>query len=181
MHQNAIRTVDPQTAAGWHSAGDAILVDVREPEEFRAEHIPYAASVPMQAAFRLGEASGLPRGRRIIFQCLAGSRGAQVCGAVAGAFPDREIYNLAGGITAWKGAGLPVVGTTGRGAALPSLFRQVQIAVGSLLLAFLALGWLANPASYAVAAAMAAMLVVAGVTGWCGMAMLLSRMPWNRA
>lgn len=181
MLQSTTRTVDPRTAADWLSAGSAVLIDVREPDEFRAEHIPFAASMPMQSALGLTGKLGLPEGRRVVFQCLSGARAGQVCTAVAKAFPDREIYNLDGGIAGWKQAGLPVIGGASGGTVAPSLFRQVQIAVGTLLLVFLAFGFAGHAAGFVIAAAMAAMLVFAGVTGWCGMAMLLARMPWNRA
>lgn len=172
------RNIEAGTAARWLSAGEAMLVDVREPDEFRAEHIAFAASVPMASVLKV--AAELPNGQKIVFQCLSGGRAGQACSAVAAAFPGLEVYNLDGGIGAWKAAGLPVIGVASKSAAFPSLFRQVQIAVGLLLLITLTIGWLVNPAVYAVAGAISAMLVFAGVTGWCGMAMFLSRLPWNR-
>ena len=115
-------------------------------------------------------------GQRLVFQCLKGGRGAAACAAVAGRWP--EAYNLDGGIEGWNSAGLPVVRAAGT--ALP-LFWQVQIAVG-----------LGDPRAGRARlrrrtgllrprrGAVALMLAVAGVTGWCGMALLLARMPWNR-
>lgn len=181
MLQATTRTVDAHTAAGWLAAGDAVLIDVREPDEFRSEHIAYAASMPPQSVVEQAQKLGLPETRRVIFQCLSGAGAAQVCATVASVFPGREVYNLDGGIAAWKQAGLPVIRSGAGGKTFPSLFRQVQIAVGALLLIFLALGFAGYMAGFVVATAMAAMLVFAGATGWCGMAMLLARMPWNRA
>lgn len=178
MTHSRPRNVEPQALAGWLAAGEAVLIDVREPDEFRAEHIASAASVPV-ASVSQGMAA-LPKGQKIVFQCLSGGRAGRVRETVAAALPDSEVYNLEGGITGWKAAGLPVIGAASKGAAFPLLFRQVQIAVGSLLLIVLTIGWLVSPAAYAVAGAISAMLVFAGVTGWCGMAMLLSRLPWNK-
>jgi O-antigen/teichoic acid export membrane protein len=59
--------------------------------------------------------------------------------------------------------------------------RQVQLAAGSLVLLGVVLGLTGHPAFYAVAGFVGAGLVFAGLTGWCGMAKLLGRMPWNRA
>jgi hypothetical protein len=58
--------------------------------------------------------------------------------------------------------------------------REVQIAAGSLVLAGVLLGALAAPAFYGIADFVGAGLVFVGVSGFCGMAELLARMPWNR-
>lgn len=110
-----VRTVTPAEAAAWIAAGDALIVDVRSPDEFRAEHIAAAISLPLDTLPRTIDALALPSGRRLVFQCLKGGRGASACVAVGDAWPDR--YNLEGGIDGWKAAGLPVVGASS--AALP--------------------------------------------------------------
>ena len=61
-----------------------------------------------------------------------------------------------------------------------SLERQVQIAVGSLLILKVILGFSVHTLFFALAAVIGAGLVVAGVTRWCGMAQLVARLPWNR-
>ena len=75
----------------------------------------------------------------MIFQCLKGGRGAAACQTAEAAGAGHAIYNLEGGIAAWKDAGLPVVGS-GKTAAIP-LFRQVQIAVGIMIATLIALGF----------------------------------------
>ena len=84
---------------------------------------------------------------------------------------------LDGGLEAWKRAGLPVI--EDRSAPLP-LMRQVQIVAGSLVLLGVVLGFLLGPAWFGLAGFVGAGLVFAGVTGFCGMARLLARLPWNR-
>ena len=83
---------------------------------------------------------------------------------------------MEGGIGAWEKAGLPVE----RGASTMPLFRQIQIAAGSLILigALGSLGW--HPLLW-LAVFGGAGLVFAGITGFCGLGVLLSRMPWNRS
>jgi hypothetical protein len=77
----------------------------------------------------------------------------------------------------WKRAGFAV--HSNRKAPL-EIMRQVQIAAGVLILLGVALGALAHPGFYALSALVGAGLTFAGATGWCGMAMLLKTMPWNR-
>ena len=60
------------------------------------------------------------------------------------------------------------------------IMRQVQIAAGMLVLAGVLLGVFVAPAFLGLSAFVGAGLLVAGVTGWCGMANLLRIMPWNR-
>jgi hypothetical protein len=81
-----------------------------------------------------------------------------------------------GGIQAWQANGLSV--TRGHSRVIP-LERQVRIGAGLLVLLGIALGALVHPACYAISAFVGAGLVFAGVTDWCGMAMILAKMPWN--
>lgn len=62
-----------------------------------------------------------------------------------------------------------------------SLERQVRIAAGSLVLLGVVLGALVTPWAYAVSGFVGAGLMFAGITDTCAMAMILARMPWNKA
>lgn len=167
----------PQEAAKWLAAGEAVLIDVREPDEFRAEHIAYANSLPLGDLEKLMENMSIPATRRLIFQCLKGKRGEQACALVKGCDSyGNEIYNLDGGIAAWKEAGLPVVGSSSG----LSIFRQVQIIVGFVVSLMIVLGFLGLTIGFIIAGIFGAALFMAGLTGWCGLAMLLSKMPWNK-
>jgi rhodanese-related sulfurtransferase len=88
-----------------------------------------------------------------------------------------EVYNLAGGISAWKDAGLPVERTAG--APLP-IIRQVQIVAGSLVVLGTVLGATVSPWFLLLSGFVGAGLVFAGATGICGMAALLLKLPHNR-
>jgi rhodanese-related sulfurtransferase len=170
------KTVPPAEAARWLAAGDAVIVDVRTPDEFRAERIAAAVSLPLETLPAALDALAPAPGRRLVFQCLKGGRAAAACAVVREAWP--ESYNLEGGIAGWKAAGLPVVGAGAR-ATIP-LFRQVQIAVGLIVLALVLAGFAFGPLFFGLAGLIGTLLAIAGVTGWCGMALLLQRMPWNR-
>jgi rhodanese-related sulfurtransferase len=84
---------------------------------------------------------------------------------------------LEGGIDGWKAAGLSVV--EDKSQPLP-LMRQVQIAAGSLILLGVILGYAISSAFFLISGFVGAGLILAGVTGFCGMARLLDRMPWNQ-
>jgi len=84
---------------------------------------------------------------------------------------------IEGGLDAWRQAGFDVAKDTGQPL---ELMRQVQIAAGSLALLGVVLGFLVGPGFFGLSAFVGAGLMVAGITGWCGMATMLRHMPWNR-
>jgi hypothetical protein len=87
-----------------------------------------------------------------------------------------NLHLLIGGMNAWVGAGLEVE----RGRKRLSLERQVRIAAGSLAAIGGLLALLVNPLFAIRPAFVGSGLVFAGVTDTCGMAMLLSKLPYNR-
>ena len=74
-------------------------------------------------------------------------------------------------------AGLPLQ----RYGSAISLDRQVQIAIGSLLILKVVLGYGVHELFFAAAAFIGAGLIFAGVSRWCGMSELIARLPWNRS
>ena len=155
-------------------SGEAVLIDIRESDEYAREHILGARLAPLSAI----DAHDFDRDhdKAAVFHCRSGMR-TQANAARLLAKGFREAYCLEGGIEAWKSAGLPV--HVDRAAPL-ELMRQVQIGAGSLVLLGVALGFLIHPAFFALSAFVGAGLTFAGATGWCGMALLLKQMPWNR-
>lgn len=101
------KTITAAEAARWIESGEALLIDVRSRREFAGEHIAAAHSLPLDTLPASLHAMKPPAGKKLIFQCLSGGRSASACAVVDRNFP--ESYNLAGGIAAWKAAGLPVV------------------------------------------------------------------------
>jgi prolipoprotein diacylglyceryltransferase len=81
-------------------------------------------------------------------------------------------------LDAWRKAGLPVV--TDRRAPI-ELQRQVQIGAGGMAFFGTLLGLTVTPWFFGVPLFVGGGLMVAGLTGFCGMAQLLMRAPWNRA
>ncbi|MGE5537601.1 MAG: rhodanese-like domain-containing protein [Gemmatimonas sp.] len=165
--------VYPETVDRWLAAGEAVLVDIREPMEHAREHVPGAISLPLST---LDAGAPALQDRVVVFHCKSGGR-TQANAARLAAVDCRNGYVLEGGIDAWKRAGLPVA--VDRRAPI-DLQRQVMIAAGSLVLLGLALAVALSPWFIAVDAFVGAGMVVAGVTGFCGMARILAAMPWNR-
>lgn len=100
----AIPEVGPRAAKTMVDGG-ALLLDVREPEEWCTEHAPTAMLLPVGRV--LARQTELPRDRRIVVVCRSGGRSAVVTAALRRCGFDA--VNLAGGMCAWAGAGLPVV------------------------------------------------------------------------
>ncbi len=101
-----IELVDPHTAQRWLERDEAVLVDVREPQEFALEHIAGATSLPLSAfaPSRLPETAD----RRLLLMCASGVRCGIAAQALLGA-GHASLYRLAGGLMAWKASGGAVV------------------------------------------------------------------------
>ena len=93
------------TVAGLAADPTAVLVDVREPEEWREGHAPAARHLPMRTV--PDELATLPRDAPIYLVCRSGSRSHTVAAYLRDAGFRRPI-NVAGGMIAWARAGLPV-------------------------------------------------------------------------
>lgn len=83
----------------------AAVVDVREPHEYNAGHVPEASLIPVNSVFARREE--LPREQDVIFVCQIGQRSALAC-EMAAASGLTRIFNLEGGTEAWINAGQPV-------------------------------------------------------------------------
>jgi rhodanese-related sulfurtransferase len=170
-----LTALKPETVADRIKFGRAVLVDIREPDEFARRHVKGALSRPL-SAFEAAHLK-IEAGKEVVFTCKSGMRTNANCERLAGSV-DGAAFILEGGVDGWAAAGLPVV--EDRKAPL-EIMRQVQIAAGSLVVAGVALGFLVHPAFFGLSAFVGAGLTFAGATGFCGMARLLALMPWNRA
>jgi len=105
-----VKDITPKDALKMIEAGDAILIDVREPDEFLESHIPYAKSIPMSVIDGVFHHLKFPANKTIIFQCKSGGRSGRVCEYVS-TIPEvkNDILNLQGGITAWAENELPII------------------------------------------------------------------------
>jgi rhodanese-related sulfurtransferase len=172
----SLPAIKPSEARRLLDSG-ALIIDVREADEHAREKIPGAHHLPLS---KLDEADlAVHRGKPVIFHCRSGMRtqaNAQRFAAKLG--ESCEAYIVEGGLDAWRKAGLPVVSDRRQPLELQ---RQVQIGAGSLAFVGTLLGLFVSSWFFAVPAFVGAGLITAGITGFCGMARILMRAPWNRS
>ncbi len=99
---------DARTVDGWHSAGKAVLVDVRETNEYMVEHIPGTFLMPLSFL----DANLFPRieNKTVVLVCQIGKRSGAAQKQLAKVGIANTV-NLVGGIDAWREAGLALEGT----------------------------------------------------------------------
>jgi len=99
-----VRDLTPQEVERGMQAGEILLIDVREPAETAGERIPGAILAPL-SSFEPGD---LPDagGRALVFSCASGIRSIKAAEIAQAAGLQCDAH-LAGGIKAWKAAGLP--------------------------------------------------------------------------
>lgn len=169
----------PHDAQRRIQQGQAILIDVREPDEHARERIAGSRLMPLSRFDCEQLATWIKSGQSVIVHCKGGRRSEDACRMAATlAGRGMEVVSLAGGIEAWKASRLPV--TCSAKAPAISIMRQVQLVIGACVLGGSALAWFVDPRFIAIPAFFGAGLAFAGATGTCALASLIGWMPWNR-
>jgi rhodanese-related sulfurtransferase len=170
-----IKTVDVATLKRWMDSGEAVVVDVREPAEHSAESIKGTKLVPLATVNK----NTMPDccDKKLVIHCRSGKRSNNACEKLIAEDPNLEVYNLEGGINAWSAAGY-IVKTSGK-FFLP-LDRQVQLTIGLGVLIGSLLAYFVNPMFFLLTGFLGAGLTFAGLIGFCGLAMVMAKMPWNQ-
>lgn len=168
-------TISPKEAFALTEQG-ALLIDIRDADEYAREHIPAARLLPL-SAIEQGATVQASAADVVIFHCQSGNRTRNNLARLVAAAAPAQVNIVEGGIDGWRQAGLLTV--EDKSQPLP-LMRQVQIAAGVLILLGVILGYSVSSAFFLLSAFVGAGLTFAGVTGFCGMARLLVAMPWNR-
>ena len=181
MNQSAVqsetsitpRELNRRLAAGL--PGD--LLDVRTPPEHATAHVPGTRLLPLDQL--KPEVFLRERGeseRPLYVFCQSGARAAKAIEKFTQAGFEQCVL-VEGGTQAWIDAGLPV--ERGESTVLP-LMRQVQITAGTISALGAALALALDPLFAIIPLFIGCGLLFAGLTGTCGMAVLLAKMPWNR-
>ena len=106
--QEPFKWIGVDEAKQLMAEGKVRVIDVREPDEWAAGHIPVAQHIPLARILNTPEASLVgDKEQPQLFVCAVGERSRVAC-EVAATFGFKEVYNLQGGTTAWIKAGNPV-------------------------------------------------------------------------
>lgn len=154
--------------------GEIHLVDVREQVEFAGGRIKGASLLP------LGELekrhSELDHSKPIYVMCRTGRRSAEAKRKLR-ALGFTNVVNVSGGIEAWKKENLPIE----RDEYAPwSIERQVRFTAGLLVLTGVLLSVVVHPYFLILSGFVGFGLAFTATIDWCGMGLLIAKMPWNR-
>ena len=171
--------ISPSDAEVRRGKGEKLhFVDVRSPAEFRTVHAKGAHLYPLEGIQpkMIAEKLGISAQAPVVLLCAGGNRAKKAAEKfIAEGIPDCLVVE--GGTKAWEAAGLPVV----RGKGVISIERQVRIGAGAFVLLGVGLGLWVAPIWFVLSAFVGAGLIFAGISDWCGMGLLLAKMPWNQS
>ena len=171
-----IKNINSHTLKKWIESNEVIIIDVREPAEHEAAKISEANLLPLAAICK----KSLPQyfGKKLVIHCHSGKRSQAACNKLLQEDSNLEIYNLEGGISAWIKSGFAIKNSEKK--FLP-LDQQVQLAIGFGVFVGSILGYYCNPKFFALSGFFGAGLIFAGLSGYCGLAVLMAKMPWNKS
>ncbi|HXU76994.1 MAG TPA: rhodanese-like domain-containing protein, partial [Methylomirabilota bacterium] len=152
------------------------VLDVRTPGEFASGHVPGARLAPVDELNAGAFLAGHDRSKPLYVLCQTGGRARKAIELFRRAGFEGCVL-VEGGTQAWIDCGLPVNRLPG--GTLP-LMRQVQVVAGTISATGAALALAVHPGFALIPMLVGCGLLFAGLTGFCGMALLLAKMPWNR-
>jgi len=170
-------SVPASEAAQSCQNGKGKLLDVRTPVEYRevhaegTRHVPLDELDPKAFADEVNPTQDCP----VYILCKSGKRASKAAEKFQAAGVE-SVRVVEGGTDAWIAAGLPVE----RGQKAISLERQVRITAGAMVFTGTILAATVSPWWLILPGFVGAGLVFAGITDFCGMGLLLAKMPLNR-
>jgi rhodanese-related sulfurtransferase len=153
---------------------DVHLIDVRSAAEFDSAHIPGSYHVPLDSLAEHRDELRHHLSHPLVLICQSGNRATQAGGELAEA-GMANVRVLDGGLGSW----LAVGGDVNRGSQKWGMDRQVRLVAG-LLVALSTVASFALSPLRVIAAFVGAGLTFSAVTNTCGMAAVLSRLPYNK-
>lgn len=100
-------SLSPAQADSLYTDNKVLIIDVRENDEWKNQHIPNAIHIPLgQLTKRLPELEPY-KNSTIVTQCRTGKRSLQALKLLKSA-GFTQVYNMEGGLVAWQKTGLPV-------------------------------------------------------------------------
>ncbi len=153
-----------------------VMIDVRTPVEYQEVHIERSLSMPLDQLNAQEVKIRTAGADQCVLVCGSGKRAERAYHQLKSAGCE-SLLILDGGITAWEQAHLPLIRSDTK--RLP-LMRQVQLIIGLLTLLGSILALTIDKHFAFLPLFLGAGLTMAGATGWCGLAIFLSKMPWNK-
>ena len=153
-----------------------IIVDVRERDEFKQQHIPNSINLPLSELKQSQAFHPLLEGKEVVLVCRSGNRAEMARASFESAGLTCEVYPE--GIVGWQKQGKQIVS---HGKTTMSIFRQVQLIVGFAVFGLSMAGYFVNHVYTLVAGVLGLALGLAGLFGFCMLAIVLAKMPWNKA
>jgi len=174
MKQISVQTLKEVLHAEEHNSS-VDFINVCTPTEYKEKHIIGIRNVPLDTL--PSHIAELQDKKTIYVHCRSGNRSKKAIEALSALGVKAELVNVAGGLLAWSDAGFRT-GTHAMG-GLP-IMRQVFIVAGTLILLSTLLSLLIHPSWIFLGTFFGGGLLLGGLSGWCGMYLLLSKMPWNK-
>jgi rhodanese-related sulfurtransferase len=177
-----MKTISTQQFKKLFNENDKLtIIDVRSPVEFKSLSLAGATNIPLDilsSELVENHTKNLNATDQPVYLMCKGGQRAKLANEKLQQL-GQEIVCIEGGMDGLsQDNSLPFHKDPAAGL---SLERQVRIAAGSLVLLGVILGTIIHPAVYLLSAFVGAGLVFAGATDWCGMGLLLAKMPWNKA
>jgi molybdopterin/thiamine biosynthesis adenylyltransferase/rhodanese-related sulfurtransferase len=158
----AIEEIEPFEAAEEINGGDVVLIDTREPHEYKEAHLEGGKLVPPGLLADEIEGAAPDKSARTILYCRSGNRSA-IAAAQMQALGYDSVASMAGGILAWQEQGLPVAAAEGmtaeqrdrysRHTLLPEVGFDGQVKLLNAKVLLLGAGGLGAPTALYLAAA----------------------------
>jgi rhodanese-related sulfurtransferase len=168
-----VKNISPDELKNLINKGNISLIDIREVDEHKTGYIENSINMPM-SKFDIKTVEKI-ESENIVIYCLSGMRCEKILGQLS-QIENKNIFKLNGGINAWKSINGAII----RDGSAFSIMQQVLMIAGSLVLLGSILSLSLNINWVFLPMFIGAGLLFAGITGWCGMAKILSFMPWNK-
>ncbi len=182
-----IKTVDSKTLKKWLEKDEAVIIDVREPNEH--EHCHIKGSMLMPSSKINAHSLARFKNKKIVFHCKLGRRSAMACEKVAKEDPKLQIYNLEGGIDAWQHCKFHC--EMGKGScdshsskchSFTSLCvdDQVRVIFGSVICLGIVLGYYISDSFFWITGLLGAAYTISGFTKMCMLRNYLKCLDCNK-
>lgn len=101
-------SISPAESTQMINRDDALILDVRESNEYSEGHIINSLHIPLSALKTRMSDLEKHKAKKVIIACRSGHRSSQACATLRKAGFE-QVFNLSGGVMAWESASLPLI------------------------------------------------------------------------